>query len=199
MHQVLGGDSLSEFWGTTSDNTAFSAKFRASSFDVMAQIRNDGVSAFRSILINPASLTTGDDPNVAFSIYGGATDNASVYIAKFRKGDFATAFDIVSNGNLKMGEASDSFGGGEGVFQIGNAQTTPSSDPTNAFLMYSGSGVPTFRLPTGTIINLDTETTGVSASTFTANSSGIANDTATFDGYTIGQVVKALRNRKLLT
>ena len=37
-------------------------------------------------------------------------------------------------------------------------------------------------------------TTSVAAATFTANTSGIANDTATFDGYTIGQVVKALRN-----
>lgn len=41
-------------------------------------------------------------------------------------------------------------------------------------------------------------TTGVAAATFTANTSGIADDTATFDGYTIGQVVKALRNYGLL-
>ena len=41
-------------------------------------------------------------------------------------------------------------------------------------------------------------TTGVAAATFTANTSLIANDTATFDGYTIGQVVKALRNYGLL-
>jgi len=41
-------------------------------------------------------------------------------------------------------------------------------------------------------------TTGIAAATFTANTSGIANDTATFDGYTIGQVVKALRNAGLL-
>lgn len=37
-------------------------------------------------------------------------------------------------------------------------------------------------------------TTAGAAATFVANTSGIANDTATFDGYTIGQVVKALRN-----
>lgn len=36
-------------------------------------------------------------------------------------------------------------------------------------------------------------TTGVSAASFVANSSGIANDTATFGGYTIGQVVAALK------
>lgn len=37
-------------------------------------------------------------------------------------------------------------------------------------------------------------TTAVAAATFVTNTSLIANDTATFDGYTIGQVVKALRN-----
>jgi hypothetical protein len=42
-------------------------------------------------------------------------------------------------------------------------------------------------------------TTAVTAATFVANTSGIANDTATFDGYTIGQIVKALRNLGLLT
>ena len=41
-------------------------------------------------------------------------------------------------------------------------------------------------------------TTSVTASTFVANTSGILNDTATFDGYTIGKVVKALRNMGLL-
>lgn len=41
-------------------------------------------------------------------------------------------------------------------------------------------------------------TTAGAAATFVANTSGIANDTATFDGYTIGQVVKALRNFGLL-
>ena len=41
-------------------------------------------------------------------------------------------------------------------------------------------------------------TTGITAATFTANTSLIANDTATFDGYTIGQIVKALRNLGIL-
>lgn len=41
-------------------------------------------------------------------------------------------------------------------------------------------------------------TIAVAAATFAANTSGIVDDTATFDGYTIGQVVKALRNTGLL-
>lgn len=41
-------------------------------------------------------------------------------------------------------------------------------------------------------------TTGVTAATFVANTSGILNDTATFGGYTIGQIVAALKNIGLL-
>ena len=41
-------------------------------------------------------------------------------------------------------------------------------------------------------------TTAIAASTFVANTAGTVNDTATWDGYTIGQVVKALRNEGLL-
>lgn len=41
-------------------------------------------------------------------------------------------------------------------------------------------------------------TTGVGTATFTANSGTAVNDASTFDGYTIKQVVKALRNAGLL-
>jgi hypothetical protein len=41
-------------------------------------------------------------------------------------------------------------------------------------------------------------TTAIAASTFVANTSGTLNDSATWDSYTIGQVVKALRNVGLL-
>lgn len=41
-------------------------------------------------------------------------------------------------------------------------------------------------------------TTGVAAATFTANSGTAVNDASTFDGYTVRQVVKALRNMGLL-
>jgi hypothetical protein len=41
-------------------------------------------------------------------------------------------------------------------------------------------------------------TTSITASTFVANSSGIANDTATYGGYTMGQIAAALINTGLL-
>jgi len=42
-------------------------------------------------------------------------------------------------------------------------------------------------------------TTAVTAAAFAANTSGISNDTATYGGYTMGQVVAALKNLGLLT
>ena len=42
-------------------------------------------------------------------------------------------------------------------------------------------------------------TTAVTAATFVVGSGTAVNDASTFDGYTIGQVVKALRNLGLLT
>lgn len=41
-------------------------------------------------------------------------------------------------------------------------------------------------------------TTAIAVATFVANTSGIVDNSATFDGYTIGQVVKALRNVGIL-
>jgi len=41
-------------------------------------------------------------------------------------------------------------------------------------------------------------TTAIAAATFITNTSGILNDSATFDGYTIGKIVKALRNVGIL-
>ena len=62
----------------------------------------------------------------------------------------------------------------------------------------AGNAAPHFRTENGAVIKLYQETTAVLASTFAANTSLIANDTATFDGYTIGQVVKALRSLGIL-
>ena len=51
----------------------------------------------------------------------------------------------------------------------------------------------------GRLINITPATTAISAAAFVTNTSGIINDTATFGGYTIGQVVTALQQVKILT
>lgn len=58
----------------------------------------------------------------------------------------------------------------------------------------SGSGISFFGVsPQQAQVN-----TGITAASFTANTSGIADDSATFGGYTLGQVVAALKAYGLL-
>lgn len=75
----------------------------------------------------------------------------------------------------------------------------------NAINIVAGTGTGT-KIGTGTTQKLGfwnatpivQPATGGAAATFVANTSDIADDSATFDGYTIGQVVKALRNTGML-
>jgi hypothetical protein len=85
---------------------------------------------------------------------------------------------IPSTGGLQFTEANDIFFGTTTGTKIGAA--------TNQKLAF-WNATPIVQ-----------PATGGGASTFVSNTSLLANDTATFDGYTIGQVVKALRNMGLL-
>lgn len=81
--------------------------------------------------------------------------------------------------------------------------TAPSSSPTDVFQLYSaditaGNAAPHFRTENGSIIKLYQETTGVTASTLVGGGGTTITDTDTFDGYTLQQVVKALKNLGIL-
>ena len=91
---------------------------------------------------------------------------------------------------------------GQGVLTIANA-TAPTTNLFNGFRLYSadvvaGNAAPHFRTENGSIIKLYQETTGVGASTLVSNGGTTLTDTDTFDGYTLKQIVKALRNTGLL-
>jgi hypothetical protein len=94
-------------------------------------------------------------------------------------------------------------GNGKRVFAIING-TEPSNNITDAFQLYSaditaGNAAPHFRTENGNIIKLYRETTGIAAAAFVSNTSLIVNDSATYGGYTMGQVVAALKAQGLLT
>jgi len=79
----------------------------------------------------------------------------------------------------------------------------PSASITNGYIQYSnditaGNAAPHFRTENGSIVKLYQETTGVSAATFVQNSTNALYEDSTFDGYTVKQVVKALRNLGIL-
>jgi hypothetical protein len=85
------------------------------------------------------------------------------------------------------------------TFTIHNG-TAPASNIADAFQLYSadivaGNASPHFRTENGSIIKLYQETTGIAAAAFVANTSLIFDDTATYGGYTMGQVVAALKSQ----
>jgi hypothetical protein len=79
----------------------------------------------------------------------------------------------------------------------------PNESLVDHFSMYStditaGNAAPHFRTENGAIVKVYQETTGVGASTLVTGVGTPLTDTDTFDGYTLKQIVKALRNQGLL-
>jgi hypothetical protein len=88
------------------------------------------------------------------------------------------------------------------TFTIHNG-TAPVANIADATAFYSaditaGNAAPHFRTENGAIVKVYQETTGVGASTLVTGLGTPLTDTDTFDGYTLKQIVKALRNQGLL-
>jgi hypothetical protein len=85
-----------------------------------------------------------------------------------------------------------------------NNGTAPSTNLTDAFQVYSaditaGNAAPHFRTENGNIVKIYQETTGVGSATFVSGGGGTNMKTDdNFDGYTLQQIVKALRNLGIL-
>ena len=99
---------------------------------------------------------------------------------------------------------TDTFmGNGGNTLVVRNHASIPSTNIVDTFQQYSadivaGNAAPHFRTENGNVIKIYRETTAVAAAAFVSNTSLIANDSATFGGYTMGQVVAALKAQGLL-
>jgi len=107
----------------------------------------------------------------------------------------------MTGGNLGIGHSA--FGTSATKTISVNSGTAPSTSPTDAFQLYSaditaGNAAPHFRTENGGIIKLYQQTTGVTSATYIGGAGTGLTDSDTFDGYTIAQIVKALRNAGLL-
>jgi hypothetical protein len=178
-------------------------------------VLGENASTAPTVLVNPSGSTR-------LLLRGGTNQDLSFSSSGFALLNCAQGFDAVAGSagssqirlrNGSGGNVSLFYGG----LQIGTAQSAstatnftliangvaPSVNYADSHYYYSadivaGNAAPHFRTEAGDIIKLYKETTAVTAATFVTNTSAILNDTATFDGYTIGQVVKALRNLGIL-
>jgi len=115
-----------------------------------------------------------------------------------------TTGDVIFNstsGNVAIGGTS--FGTSSYKVLAQYTGTAPSTSPADAFQMYSadvvgGNAAPHFRTENGAIVKVYQETTAVAAATLVSNAGTNITDTDTFDGYTLKQIVKALRNLGIL-
>ena len=111
--------------------------------------------------------------------------------------------NIVNANNYHFEESTGTLPtSGAGAIVMKN-RTAPSTNVQDRFYLYSaditaGNAAPHFRTENGNIIKIYRETTAVAAAAFVSNTSLIANDSATFGGYTMGQVVAALKAQGLL-
>jgi hypothetical protein len=109
--------------------------------------------------------------------------------------------DIYSAGQLSIGGGGAPFGSTNTLTVL--AGTAPTATASDCFTLYSkditaGNAAPHFITENGAIVKIYQETTSVAAAAFTANSGTAINDASTFDGYTLRQIVKALRNLGIL-
>jgi hypothetical protein len=119
----------------------------------------------------------------------------------FRDGLFNSNLDIYPSGQISIGGGGAPFGSTNTLTVL--AGTAPTATASDCFTLYSkditaGNAAPHFITENGAIVKIYQETTSVAASAFTANTGTAINDASTFDGYTLRQIVKALRNLGIL-
>jgi hypothetical protein len=198
--------------------------FTKGSFNVSSAIgisfQSDAAGgSISSYTLTGAFLNTGAtfQDNSGLSVFNVGTSNVTGYSFLRLKNNLGTQDNIYisrtgtiilnpDNANAQIRGLSI-FGGTLGatadrVISIGNG-TAPTTSPADAIQFYSnditaGNAAPHFRTENGAIVKVYQETTGVGASTLVTGVGTPLTDTDTFDGYTLKQIVKALRNQGLL-
>ena len=136
------------------------------------------------------TATTGNIVATAGAVSAGTTVTAGTGISATTGNITAVAGSLISNtANVNSATGCNLGFGTTPVLDLGSLGTTATVNIADAAGSVGFYGVTAVPRPT----------TAVSPATFVANTSGIADDSATFGGYTIGQIVTALKSLGALT
>jgi hypothetical protein len=150
--------------------------------------------------------TAGNQGSSITRFRGGGSTNANAKITAYidHPGDVDKTGHWHFRTQVHLGDAYRSFDSnyGQHTLLIENG-VVPIASATNSFIQYSaditsGNAAPHFRTENGSVVKLYQETTGVLSATFSSIGGTPLYDLDTYDGYTIQQVVRALRNHGLL-
>lgn len=161
-----------------------------------------GNLTYNALVVAPGFNTTGTYSGIGRGIYYNPILTSTTGLTHIAIE--TTTGNVIFNstsGNVAIGGTS--FGSSSDKVLAQYTGTAPSTSPADAFQMYSadivaGNAAPHFRTENGDIIKLYQLTTAVASSTFVQNSGNRVDEVSTFDGYTIAQVVRALRNIGIL-
>ena len=162
--------------------------FLAIRTSVSAESISSGVEAMRLFSSGRVGVGATTDAGYQLDVNGTLRTNNGVV--------FAT-----SSGNV--GIAQTTFGASANRTLAISTGTAPSTSPADCFQLYSaditaGNAAAHFRTEGGAVIKVYQETTAVAAATLVGGGGTNITDTDTFGGYTLQQVVQALRNQGLL-
>lgn len=158
------------------------------------------------------------DPGAKLYVNGvtfiNTTSSAGDYYLQVGGGIYATNNSVnlsIATQNNRFIAGEYGIGVGTGTFDASQTNginvrsgTAPTTNVADVFVMYAaditaGNAAPHFRTENGNTVKIYQETTGVGSATFVSPGAGSTVKTDdTFDGYTLQQVVKALRNLGIL-
>jgi hypothetical protein len=178
----------STMWVSTGGEVSSGANLRGLDFRVsgcVGGLTNQSASGVQVRFFSPNGTGSGAGSNIQFHVAPSNTGGSA-----FNRNIFSEMFTI-------RGEAD-----GLNHYQLATPRV-PSTSITDGYIQYSnditaGNAAPHFRTENGAIVKVYQETTAVAASTLVGNAGANITDTDTFDGYTLKQIVKALRNQGLL-
>ena len=197
---TLGSNATDAGVFTATSGTQNTVNIGTSSNDVWSP--SSGTATYNLLRINPRTNTSGSYSGIVRGILIDPTLTSDTGVT-YRPIETTTGNVIFNStsGNIAIGGSS--FGSSSSKVLAQYNGTAPGSSPTDAFQMYSadvvgGNAAPHFRTENGNVVKIYQETTGIASAVFVQNSGTRVDEVSTFDGYTIAQVVKALRNLGIL-
>ena len=195
--------------------TATQVVFQSNNANTITMDAPSGLAASYTFLLPPNDGTNGQvlttDGNGVTTWTTNGTGTVSSVGGTGTVNGLTLTGTVTSTGQLTLGGTLDlsappAIGGGTpaaGTFSTLNANTSLTMADAANIVVNATTGTKIGTATSQKIGFFDAapvvqQTTGVSAATFAANTSGILDDTATFGGYTMGQVVAALKNLGLL-
>ena len=162
-----------------------------------------GFGGVNSIHLGRTTSGNNVEPDNVFMTYFNSQSSSTLTRSNGSFGLLGQQAYILGNGTGTYG--LDKFmGNGGNTLVVRNHASIPSTNVADSFQQYSaditaGNAAPHFRTENGSVVKLYQETTAIAVSTLISNLGTPLTDTDTFDGYTLKQIVKALRNQGLLT